>query len=90
LPDKARLMLRRRGLVWLRDDLALWAKVAGRDEAPAKQQVRQTMQDWQQDTALASVRDKAALDQLPEDERRPWGQLWDDVAALLAKVGAAP
>jgi len=35
---------------------------------------------------LASVRDKAALDKLPEDERQQWRQLWDDVAALLKKV----
>jgi tetratricopeptide (TPR) repeat protein len=90
LPDKERLMLRRQALAWLRADLALWAKLAERAEAPAKQQVRQAMQHWQQDADLASIRDKAALDQLPDDERRPWRQLWDDVDALLVKAGAAP
>jgi serine/threonine-protein kinase len=90
LPDKAVVMLRRQALEWLRADVALWAKVAERDEAPAKQAVRQTMQHWRQDTDLASVRDQAALDGLPDDERRPWRQLWDDVDALLARVNPVP
>jgi serine/threonine-protein kinase len=90
LPDKERLRLLRQALHWLRDDLALWAKVAECDEAPAKQAVRETLQHWQQDTDLAAVRDPVALDQLPDDERRPWRQLWDDVAVLFAKVSAAP
>ena len=75
LPDRVRQMLRRRALAWLRDDLALWAQVAGRAEAPAKQQVWQALQEWQQDTDLASVRDQAALDRPPDDERPPWHQL---------------
>jgi serine/threonine-protein kinase len=87
LPDKEGQRLRRQVLAWLRDDLALWAKVAERAEAPAKQAVRQTMRHWQQDTDLASVRDPAALDQLLDDEGRQWRQLWNDVAGLLAKVG---
>jgi tetratricopeptide (TPR) repeat protein len=90
LPDKERLGLRRQALHWLRDDLALWAQVAERAEALAKQQVRRAMQHWQQHTELASVRDKAALDQLPDDERMQWRQLWDDVAALLARVNPVP
>ena len=61
--------------------------MAGGAEAPAKQQVRQALQEWQQDADLASVRDQAALDRLPDDERRPWRELWHDVAAPLAKVG---
>jgi serine/threonine-protein kinase len=86
LPDKARLMLRRQALAWLRADLALWAKVAERDEAPAKQQVRQAMQHWEQDTDLATVRDPQGLDRLPDNERRQWRGLWEDVATLRKKV----
>jgi hypothetical protein len=51
-----------------------------------KEAQRQRLAHWQQDSDLAAVRDKAALAQLPEDERRAWGQLWEDVAALLKKV----
>jgi serine/threonine-protein kinase len=90
LPDKVRVMMRRQALDWLRADLALWAKVAGRAEPAAKQAVRQTLTHWRQDTDLASVRDRAALDRLPDDERQQWRALWSDVAALLAKAGTTP
>jgi hypothetical protein len=68
--------------------LALYAKMAERDDPNAKEAVRQRLAHWQQDTDLATVRDQAALGKLPDDERRPWGQLWEDVAALLQKVEA--
>jgi tetratricopeptide (TPR) repeat protein len=90
LPDKVQLMLRRQALRWLRADLALCAELAERDEGPVKQAVRQQLGHWQKDADLVSVRDQAALDGLPDDERQQWRQLWDDVAALLAKVGATP
>ncbi len=48
--------------------------------------MRKRLTHWQVDTELASVRDKEALDKLPDDERKEWRQLWDDVAALLKKV----
>jgi hypothetical protein len=51
-----------------------------------KQAVRQRLAHWGKDTDLASVRDKAALDKLAEDERRQWRKLWEDVAAVLKKV----
>jgi serine/threonine protein kinase/TolA-binding protein len=80
LPDKAAVMLRRQALRWLRADLALHAK------ATAPQTVRQRLAHWQQDSDLAAVRDLAALDRLPDDERKDWRRLWDDVAALLKQV----
>jgi hypothetical protein len=39
-----------------------------------------------EDPDLASVRDREALDQLPEHERETWAQLWANVDALLQKV----
>jgi hypothetical protein len=45
------------------------------------------MRHWQQDSDLAWVRDREARAGLPDDERQAWSQLWDDVAALLKKVG---
>jgi tetratricopeptide (TPR) repeat protein len=85
LSDKVRLGLRRQALGWLRDDLALYVKLAEREEPGARQVVPQTMQHWEQDADLASVRDQEALDKLPDDERQQWRQLWDDVGALLKK-----
>jgi hypothetical protein len=86
LPDKVTLLLRGQALRWLQDDLALYTKLADREEATVKQVVRRRLAHWQEDTDLASVRDKAALDRLPEDERQQWRMLWEDVAAVLKKV----
>jgi Flp pilus assembly protein TadD len=87
LPDKVVLTLRRQALAWLRADLALYAKLAEREDPKAQDVVRERLTHWQQDSDLASVRDQAALGKLPDDEREPWRQLWDGVAALLKKVG---
>src|SRR5262249_14918656 len=86
LPDKAAVMLRQQALSWLRDDLALYAKPAERDEAKAKEFVRQGLAHWQQAADLASVRDPAALDGLADDERAAWRRLWADVDTLRQKV----
>jgi tetratricopeptide (TPR) repeat protein/tRNA A-37 threonylcarbamoyl transferase component Bud32 len=86
LPDKVQRMLRRQALGWLRSDLALYAKLAEREEPAAKQFTRQRLAHWQEDADLAGVHDREALDRLPDDERKEWRQLWDDVAALLKKV----
>jgi hypothetical protein len=79
-------MLLRQALGWLRADLALWAKMAERNDAGARREVRQRLTDWQQDADLASVRDPAALDKLADDERAAWRRLWQDVAQLRQKV----
>jgi tetratricopeptide (TPR) repeat protein len=85
LPDKVRLMLRRQALTWLRDELTAYAKLAERPDAAAREFVRQQLAHWQQDTDLASVRDKAALDKLPGEERQQWRRLWDESATLFKK-----
>jgi hypothetical protein len=46
------------------------------------------MQDWQKDPALASVRDAANMNQLPESERAAWQKLWSDVTALRQRTQA--
>jgi hypothetical protein len=44
------------------------------------------LQDCLTDAAFAGVRGPEALARLPETECRPWQQLWDEVASMLAKV----
>jgi hypothetical protein len=44
------------------------------------------MAHWRRDSDLASVRDPAALDRLPENERAAWQALWRDVDALAKRV----
>ncbi len=86
LADAAeRTRLREQSLAWLRADLAAWsAQLKNNPEKAAEAQ--QTMRHWQQDADLAGVRDANALARLPEDERKPWHSLWDDVEALRQRA----
>jgi tetratricopeptide (TPR) repeat protein len=89
LADKAKSRLRQQALDWLRDNLKEHAKQLEGADAKTRQGVQQTLQHWQQDADLASVRDKEALAKLPEAERAAWQQLWADVEKLLKKAAAA-
>ncbi len=42
---------------------------------------------WQDDPDLAAVRDAAALDKLPPDERDDWKKLWAEVDEAAKKGG---
>jgi hypothetical protein len=86
VPDKARLLLRRQALAWLRDGLTANRRLAEGADPAAKQVVRENMRYWRQDADLASVRDPQALDRLPDDERRAWHRLWQEVTDLLKKM----
>jgi tetratricopeptide (TPR) repeat protein len=79
LSELERATLRRQALTWLRADLALRTKLFEGGNS-----VDWTLAFWQQDTALGSVRDPAALARLTADEREHWQRLWSDVAALRA------
>ena len=48
--------------------------------------MKQRLANWLQDADLTSVRDNKSLAALAETERKEWGKLWADVAALLKKV----
>jgi tetratricopeptide (TPR) repeat protein len=76
LGEAERAGLRRQALGWLRADLALRTRprVGGKPagEAPTT---------WRTDAALAGVRDRAALEKLPDGERPERKRLWADVAA---------
>src|SRR5262249_32568580 len=53
-------------------------------------QARAALASWQQDSDLASIRDKDALDKLPAEDRAAFTTLWADVAALLKTASAQP
>jgi hypothetical protein len=89
LAERERSRLREQGLAWLRADLALWEdQVEKGAEQPAA--VQAALRHWQQDADLAGVREAAALEKLPEDQRKQWNKLWADVAALLKECGEEP
>jgi hypothetical protein len=87
VPDEVASLLRRQALRWLRADLASRAPTAEGNNLTAKRTFREKLEYWQADADLASVRDKDALDRLPDDERRAWHQLWEEVGRLLREVG---
>jgi hypothetical protein len=91
LDDKERARLRRKAVLWLRADLAHWTKQVQSAKPSDRTVVRQTLQHWQDDSDLAGLREMAALQKLPADERELCQKLWADVADLLKKVqGKAP
>jgi tetratricopeptide (TPR) repeat protein len=84
LDDQERTRLRKQALDWLRADLTAWTKLA--DDANEHSRIRQTLQYWEKDADFASIREPAAVANLPNDEQEACKKLWADVAALLKKV----
>jgi hypothetical protein len=83
LDDKGRGKLRQRALEWLRADLDAYTKLAAKEDKAGRQAVRQRLSRWLQDADLATVREAKELATLPEQERKSWQKLWEDVFALL-------
>jgi hypothetical protein len=86
LGDKERARLRKQALDWLRADLALRSKQLESGQATDRAGVQRDLKHWQEDRDFAGIRDKEALEKLPEEERKAFTQLWADVAALLKKA----
>jgi hypothetical protein len=87
LDDKERACLRRQALDWLRADFQARGRLLDRapDKARAAATLTNVLRHWLADRDLAGVRGREALARLPEAERQPWQELWDDVATTLAR-----
>jgi tetratricopeptide (TPR) repeat protein/tRNA A-37 threonylcarbamoyl transferase component Bud32 len=81
-----RAFWRKQSLAWLRDDLAALTKYLANNTPKVRAQVRQVLQYWKNDSALAGVRIEEDLVWLKYEERKAWRQFWFDVAALLKKA----
>jgi tetratricopeptide (TPR) repeat protein len=86
LTDAERAGLRKQALDWLRADLDAWRGLLDKDPAKARPQVAEQMRHWLSDRDFNGVRGPDALAKLPEDERKDWQKLWDDVVATLAQA----
>jgi serine/threonine-protein kinase len=86
--DAARARLRAQALEWMKAELAAWSKALGSAPPQGREVVRQALRQWQDDDALAGLRDPDALAALPEAERAACQRFWDDVDALLTKAGS--
>jgi Tfp pilus assembly protein PilF len=82
LNDTDRALWRQYSRAWLRAELTRLGKALDKANAQARMKIAQELRHWQSDPDLAGVRDRAALDKLPEAERQPWLTLWTDVARL--------
>ena len=79
-----RAELRKQALTWLREDLEAWGRRA--PDPKNRPTVNRTLRLWQRHPNLASLRDPAAVAQLPADEQPACKQLWADVEELLGRV----
>jgi tetratricopeptide (TPR) repeat protein len=89
LDEAARAAWRKQALEWLQADLLLRAKQLESGTAEARNEVRQKLQYWLRDPALAGLRDQAMMAQLPEADRGVCHNLWDRVSALLRDLDDA-
>jgi tetratricopeptide (TPR) repeat protein len=89
LAEKERAGWRRLALSWLRADLALRARQLESGQPADRVEVERKLRQWQYDSALAGLRDAAAVALLPAEERPACARLRADVEALLAKADRA-
>jgi hypothetical protein len=73
---------------WLQQNLKQYAQQLQDADAKTYAALQKTLQHWQKDTDLASVREKEALVKLPQAERAAWQRLWAEVETLLKKTQA--
>jgi hypothetical protein len=72
----------------LKEDLKGYAALMESDPKKFAPVVLRRLEYWHKDPNLTPVRDANALVNLPEDERKRWEQLWNEVEALRQCAGA--
>jgi serine/threonine-protein kinase len=72
---------------WLQMELAARIKALDTDPTAARAGVRGALTYWREDPDLACLRDPAALDKLPPQERKEYTAFWAQVDAVLARTG---
>jgi tetratricopeptide (TPR) repeat protein len=82
--------LRRQALDWLRADLKAYRHMLEKAAAKASPMIVQRMQHWLKDEDFAGVRGDKALAKLPEEERKDWHKLWQEVEALRQQAAQQP
>ncbi len=93
LDDAAKAKLRRQALDWLNAERMACDKLI-KSKSPWSQNTVQKLSNWKLESALAGIRDPAALAKLPTDESAAFEQLWADVGGLdtllLLQTAAPP
>ncbi|HLW66828.1 MAG TPA: tetratricopeptide repeat protein [Gemmataceae bacterium] len=83
LNETERERLRKQALGWLTSELKAWDARTEQQSIP-RPVVTQLLHRWQNDAALTSVRDEAALSKLTVEEQSAWRRFWVDVARLAS------
>jgi hypothetical protein len=86
LTDADRAKFRNQARTWLEAELATWTKLLASAKGEQRLTISKTLEHWQQDTDLASIRDEPAFAKLTENERGKWKELWARVEALQSKA----
>jgi serine/threonine-protein kinase len=90
-PDgPTRAALRGQALGWLLADRDAWAVLYANGDAEGRREAVRGLRGWQDDGALAGVRDPAALARLDGEERRRWRALWASLERLAAGGSLPP
>jgi hypothetical protein len=90
LDAKERGILRQKALAWLRADLKAYRQRLEKSADRSGPMIAQRMRQWLQATDLAGVRAPEALARLPEAERAPWQQFWQEVESLRENAAGSP
>jgi serine/threonine protein kinase/Flp pilus assembly protein TadD len=89
LDDSERAQWRQQALNWLTEDLTDRKKLVESDEpavrAFGQKRLKEIVDHWLANPDLAALRERQALDQLPEAERDGWRRLWAELEALVPK-----
>jgi len=73
---------RQQALEWLQADLEIRIASAASEDPEVSGPAVSALKDWLSDPDLASVREQASLEQLPEQEHRNWESLWQQVNSV--------
>jgi tetratricopeptide (TPR) repeat protein len=86
IAEAERACLRKQAREWLRVELAVWAAKFASDSQFERNLAKRMLTYWQDDPDLAGLREPAALDDLPADERNDCSELWHEVRAHLERA----
>jgi serine/threonine-protein kinase len=86
LREPGRKSLRERAREYLRRDVVAWARKLDGGSLSDRLQAQTALPHWRRSLNLAGLRDPAALDRLPPQERQECVALWRDYDALLERA----